>query len=771
VLTKLQNGYPTFMRRILFVIALLAAAAPAAKAVVVRGKVTTPLGNPIAGARVQLIQGPRSVADAVTGADGSYEIRSPFAGRFVLLTAPGIGSVGFAPQVSSPFYGSNTSLIAIDIALNNAGITPQVSAQQTRLVTPIEQLSAPITQIPAEALLTHVTPISELTPIPGSILVQYGQMGAPAYLYLRGAPPQTILTTVDGVTANPFGEAFNLSSISTTALATISPVPALEVMPTGNPLALTGASGGGVAITPIHATAPGPTLTYIGDAGPFGALHNEAVGAYTRSRYDLLGAFSRFDISNPTPDEPFHLITWAGEAGYHVSAGTSVRATVRYDTSAEALPNPFDLFRVNPEGKVAEQNLFGSAVFNTITNSQWRNVVRYGLARERGQTYDFNTPATGLPVTITGANGYTASGAAIFDPLPAREDAVTNRDEFSWQTSYPVREWLALTGEFRYQDERAADILPTAKTDLGRPHISAAVGLQGEIRHRVFYQASGFFDYSSLLGFTGSPRLGLTYVPVRPGLRKFHGTSLHFTAATGTRDPSLLEEAAVPNGLVAPRSRTLDLSVDQNILAQKLTLRATYFHSQFSHEFEPIALGSIASQPILSQTLALRTQGFESDLRYQPFQRVLLEAGYNYLAALTEQSAEAPSFNPAYPTIAIGALTALAGQRPFHRPPQSGFFLAEYSGRTLQASFKGAIAAHSDSSTGLVQTPTLLLPNRDLSPKYASLDGNVSFAVTRHIAVFTQLTNLTDNRHIAPYGFLSTPFLVRTGLRIRLGGE
>jgi iron complex outermembrane receptor protein/vitamin B12 transporter len=759
------------MRRTLLVTALLAAATPAAKAVVVRGKVTTPLGVPIAGARVQLIQGPRSVADTISGPDGTYEIRSPYAGRFVLLTAPSVGTFGFAPQVSAPFYGSSASSITIDIALNNAGITPQISPQQTGILTPIKQLATPFTQIPAEALLTHVTAISELTPIPGSSLVQYGQIGAPANLYLRGAPPQTILTTIDGVTANPLGQAFNFSPLSTTALTAVSPVPALEVLPTAQPLALTGASGGEVSITPIHATAPGPTLTYIGDAGPFGALHNEAFATYTRKRFDLLGAFSRFDISNPTPDEPFHLITWAGEAGYHVSSGTSVRTTVRYDESAEALASPYDLFRVNPNGKDAAQNLFASATFDTVSVSQWRNVVRYGMARERGQTYDFFTPATGLPVTLTGANGYSASGVAAFDPLPPREDRVTNRDEFSWLTIYPVRNWLALTGEFRYQDERAADILPADKSALGRTHIGAALAFSGELKHRFFYQGSGFFDSSSLLGFTGSPRLGLTYVPVRPGARIFRGTSLHATASTGTRDPSLLEEAAVPHGLLAPRSRTFDLSVDQNIMAQKLTLRGTYFHSQFTHEFEPIALGAIASQPVLSQTLALRTQGFESDLRYQPFQRVLLEAGYNYLAALTEQSAEAPSFNPAYPTIAIGGLTALGGQRPFHRPPQSGFFLAEYSGRTLNASLKGVLASHSDSSTGLLQTPALLLPNRDLSPKYASLDGNISFAATKRIAVFTQLTNLTDNRHIAPYGYLSTPFLIRTGLRVRLGRE
>jgi hypothetical protein len=70
------------MRRIVLVLALLAAAAPAAKAVIVRGKVTTPLGAPLAGARVQLIQGPRSVADTISGAWSPSASRRRSAHRF-----------------------------------------------------------------------------------------------------------------------------------------------------------------------------------------------------------------------------------------------------------------------------------------------------------------------------------------------------------------------------------------------------------------------------------------------------------------------------------------------------------------------------------------------------------------------------------------------------------------------------------------------------------------------------------------------------------------
>jgi len=43
--------------------------------------------------------------------------------------------------------------------------------------------------------------------------------------------------------------------------------------------------------------------------------------------------------------------------------------------------------------------------------------------------------------------------------------------------------------------------------------------------------------------------------------------------------------------------------------------------------------------------------------------------------------------------------------------------------------------------------------------------------VTSHITLYGELDNLLDQRHIAPIGYLSTPFSARAGVRIRLGRE
>lgn len=736
-----------------------------AHAVIIRGHVLSPLGAPQPGARVQLIQGQRSVGDAITGIDGEYEIRSDVSGRFILLTSASISSRLPAIQIGSPFYGGRADLLNFDIALDSAAITPQVSSQSTLRETPLAQQAIIPIQIRPDQLLTHATLLPELRPNPGAYLVQEGPNGTPSFLYLRGAAPAATKTVIDGISAEDLGGSFNLSTLSTSALSALVTEPAIELSPTANPLYALGAEAGVLSLHTPFAQTLRPTVLYTGDAGNLASLHNEVIGTLAHTRTDLLASFARFDTSNDTPATPFHVATYATNLGYHISAATSLRLTLRDDFSAGPPTSPIAFYGVAPSGRFANQDLYSGLTFETRTEANWHNLLRFGIARKRNEQFNYTTPLHGLPVTITGANGSSATGIATFLQPPPREDRVTNRDEYTYQTDYPFAGYLTALLTFRYVDQRAADLTPNLRQTVNRTNLSFAVGVQGQIRHRFFYETSGFVAHSPIYGFRGSPRVGLTYAPVRPGIRAFRGTTLHVTAATGFREPSLVESLASPT--VTPRSRTFDASIDQNLLSRKLTLQATYFHNQFSHDFEPVFLQPL----VVTSTLAFRTQGLETHLRYQPLPRLSMQGSYTYLAALTTQSLATPATNPSLPGTPIGALTALPGARPFHRPPHTGFLSAEYTGTTLTASVKAALSSRSDDSTYLIQNPTLLLPNRDLSPGWLSLDASVTYALTHRITAFTQLTNITDNRHIAPISYASTPFLIRTGLRIRIGGE
>lgn len=753
-------------RRLVFLILLLSLLAPAC-AVTVRGHVTTALGQPLSGARVQLIQltgGPRNAADAITDIDGSYELLSDASGRFLLIASPPLYSFEFAPQIGNQFYGGRNDVLRIDIALNAGEITPQLSSLSDLQGSPLKQLPAAPQQVPADALLTQAGIVPALRPLLAASVVQPGQFGTVARLYLRGAP--VAKTIVDGVNAEALGGGFNVSTLSSAGLAAIASAPAVEVSGVANPLYGLDAGSGVMSVTSARASTMHPVLTYVGDAGNLSTTRNDAIFSVVHSRADALLEFARLNTDNDLPAARLHQITESANLGYQISGNTSLRLTLRDDVDAAPLASPYDFYEVAPKTKLASQNLYGGLTLETRTAGDWHTLLRYGLARERAQAYNYFTPATGVSVTIVGANGSSAAGTASFLPVPVREDAVTNRDEYGLQTDYRFKTWLNVVGTARYQYERGADRSSILNYHVSRKHYTFATVLSGELKQRFFYDASGFLDHAGDLGLHGSPRVGINYVPVRPGLRKFRGTSLHLIAGTGVRELSVLEAALVGSKMV-PKSRTFSFGVEQNILPKKLEFKANYFYGQYSHETETLGLAPLK----LSNALAYRAQGLEVAVRYNPAPRWLISGGYTYLASLVERSAATAVFNPNLPGAAIGATTALIGARPFDRAPNRGFLTAEYSGTKLSLSLKASFSGRSDETTGLIRNPTLLLPNRDLSPRYAAVDASFSYDLTHAITVYSQLTNLLDDRHIAPIGYLSTPFGARVGVRLRLGRE
>ena len=661
------------------------------------------------------------------GPDGAYEIQSGLSGRFVLLT-----SRGSSVQVGSAFYGGSHDLLTRDIFLSPDAIYP----------APPASLPARPYVVPQQQLLFEATVLPALRPAPSTFLLQQGPLGSPAFLYVEGASPSATEVRIADVSAQDLGGRFNFATLGSSGLAADAAAPALVLTPAP---ALPNAELATAAFSPPTGESLHPVLHYTGDAGNLATVRNEAVATLANRRADLLASFARFDTANGTGAEavPFHLATAAANVGYHISGATSLRATLRQDVSATALA-PF--FGITRSGREAAQNVYAAATFSTSTVRQWSNTLRYGLARKRQQAFLF---APFAPQTIT-VNGVTAN--VTLPSAPPHEDLVTNRDEATYTTSYPVRAWLYPSLDLRYQNERAVDQATAYRESLTRTHLTAVPALAGELRHRVFYSAAATLDRSPTYGFNAAPSLGLTYAAVQPSPKRFHGTVLRATAATGFREPSLLE--ALNPG--TPRSRAFTLAEDQQILPS-LQLTTTYFHNQFSHDYELRTQSSATQQAVLSPTLAYRTQGLALDLRYHPYPRIRLAAGYTYLAALTEQSASRD-----------GLVSALPGARPFHRPPQTGYATAGYNGPRLSLSFKASFSSRSDDSTTLSALP---LPNRNLSPAWASLDAGASLVLTQRITAFTQLTNLADSRSIAPIGYRSAPFLLRTGLRIRLGRE
>ena len=424
---------------------------------------------------------------------------------------------------------------------------------------------------------------------------------------------------------------------------------------------------------------------------------------------------------------------------------------------------------------------------------------------------DCFTEYFGNVVTIRGANGYSVTGQASF--FIPEEDSVSNRDELYYQSDYTFPHRITALFGFRYQNERGSFVTDFDNEKIQRTNYQYTLQFQGDIKNRLFYSLGGGVEKNHLYGITGSPRIGLSYVPVRPSSRYFHGTKLRANVATGIQEPSLaLEFASLYNQLLAAgdtadiakfnigppgpqRSRTYDIGVDQNIIGQKLILNVGYFHNTFDHQLEGVSTGALIQifglPPSLADTVftpylnsqAFRAQGIETEIQYQPFHRLFIRGGYTYLDAVVLQSFSTDAYsngfgnnNPNFPGIPIGAEGPLVGARPFRRPPHSGFFAAQYTGNKFTAAFKGALASRSDDSTFLDGFDTnfgnsLLLPNRNLDFSYAKLDLYGTYAINHHISAFTELGNLLSQHNIGPIGYPSLPFTVRAGLKVRIGGD
>jgi vitamin B12 transporter len=803
---------------------------PCAQAVIIRGHLTDALSKPVPGGLVRLAQGGKVVAFAYADAAGLFEIRSTESGRFTLLGSAG----GFLPSVGVDFYGGVTDVLQQDVVLAANTVRQDITVTATGIPTPLPQLTSPVTLIPGEAMDLQVGVVDALRQEPGAFLVQTGQMGGVTSLFMRGGNSTANLVTVDGMPADDVGGTFDFGTVSSTAVSKIDVVRGPDSAMYG-----TDAGAGVVNIETPRGTTQEPELNYTGEAGNLFTYDNAASIGGTWQKLDYYGAFSRLDTSNALLFDQYHSGTSAINVGYDFTGNTLMRFTIRNADSVEGVPGAFNFQGLSQSNRQADQDLYSTLTLENRHKGKWHNLVRYGIARKREQELEFAAGGIFLPVdpgesfpgfpasgnvgnvvTIHGANGYTTTGQVqLFSGSNYDQDS--NRDQLYYQTDYSFSpHFIGLFG-FRYDDERGSfnDYDPgfffVEHEATQRTNFEYNLQFQGEFWNRLFYSAGGAVEKNHLYGIAGTPRLGLSYVPVRPSGKFFHGTRLRANAATGVQEPTLAIEfeslytqllavgdtADIALYHITPQSaelsRTYDIGVDQNVFGEKLTLKGGYYHNVFNRQLEGVDAEALDQYFKLNinpnvdlfdaflNSLAYRAQGAEVEVAWHPKPRILVRGGYTYLDARVVQSFAAdavaanqgmPTVNPNLPGIAIGALSPLVGARPFRQAPNTGYFDAQYTRPRLSVEIKGAVASKSDDSTFLENEDlnglnTLLLPNRDLDFGYLKLDMGITYRLKHGLTYFAQIDNLLDDRRIGPIGYPGLPLTFQTGLKLHLGGK
>ncbi len=789
----------------------------AAESGTLRGTVTDPLGAVVVSADVELLDGTSVAGKTTTDGTGSYLFHLQKAARYqVRAVAP-----TFQSTTSDPVFVAASGKAQIDITLATETLTQQVTVTATGTPTPTAQVGAAVSILTADQYRYSTEVQDPLRLIPGAQITQTGQTGGTTGLSIRGGNVNANKVLIDGVPADDIGGAVEFANIDSVGFAK------MEVLREPNS-ALYGsdALAGVVSLTTARGNTLLPLLTYSGDGGNFNSFRQVGILSGAYRHFDYYSAFAATQTQNSLPNSDFHNGTYAGNFGWTPNTANDLRFTIRHlDVSADQ-PNAILLYGIPDDTNVREHDSYYSAAWNNQTTEKWHNQIRYGGLRLNYNFTDF--AATGIydpdldvylgaPVNVKGANGYTVNGQAIFqygasygETYPNDYLAPSKRDFVYAQTDYRVNEHIVALGAFKYEDERGSTLTsggtPTA---IERGNYSYTIQLEGDIRNRLYYTLGSGLEDNGLFGFAATPRASLAYYLFRPtNAHWLSGTKLNFSFGKGIKEPSIYYQsislydifAALPNGAdlikqyqVSPigpeTSRTYDGGVDQQLWNGRGRITLTYFHNEFTNgvEFVPqsalIALGlPAASDPAVQygaavNSQAFRAQGAEIATEYEIGSHLFARGGYTYLDAVVQQSFSSeslPSYNPNFPTIAIGAFSPLVGARPFRRAPHSGYFGLTYNRSKWYGSFTGTLVGRRDDSDFLTDSNfgnTLLLPNRNLDGAYQRLELGGGYQFTRSLTAYTDIQNLLSEHYSEAFGYPALPFTFRAGVKISFGGE
>ena len=785
-----------------------------------RGAVRDPLGAVVAGATVELLNGTVVVKTTTTDGTGNYIFDVPSSARYrVRAVAP-----TFQSTTSESLYITKSAKAELDITLATQTLTQQVSVTASATPTPIAQIGASVTVLTADDYRQYTEVQDPLRQIPGLQMTQTGQLGGATGLSIRGGSTTANKVLIDDVPVNDIGGAVDFANFATVGVERI------EVLREPNS-ALYGsdALAGVVSLTTARGTTKLPLFTYAGDGGNFSTYHQEVTASGVARQFDYYGAFGRLDSRNNLPNDSFHNATYTGNFGWNPNPANDLRFTVRHLSVSGGQPNGILLYGIPDDAAQKAQNTYYSGAWNNQATAKWHNEIRYGGLRLRSQFDDFAPTGVpdpsgsgnflGAPITITGANGFSVTGQAIFQfagsTYPNQFTAVTNRDFVYAQTDYRINPHIVALGGFKYEAERGStQSAGSPASTISRGNYSYTLQISGDIRNRFYYNIGSGIENNGLFGLAGTPRASVAYYVARPSATGWlSGTKLHASFGKGIKEPNVFQQgsslfnilSAVPDGsgLIAQfhvgqigpeNSRTYDGGVDQELWNGRMRLGLTYFHNEFTNGIEFVPQAGLAELGVPAANLpavefgayinseAFRSQGVEFEAQYKINSRLFARGGYTYTDAVVQHSFSSDqegggvrntAFN--FGTIPIGAFSPLVGARPFRVAPHSGYFGLNYSHSKFYSSLTGTLVGRRDDSDFLFDDAdfkqTMLLPNRNLDGAYQRLDLSGGYQVTSRLTAYANIQNLLSEHYAQTFGFPSLPFTFQSGIKITFGGE
>jgi vitamin B12 transporter len=773
----------------------------------IAGVVQDALGARVPGATVTLIGQQGQAGETTAGAEGAYTFRNVASGRYQVVARAN----GFEPITSEAVFVGSGQQAVVDVTLQIGPLQQSVVVTAAATDVTQAQTGAPVTVIdqPLLTALNKPDVVEVLRLVPGSQIVQVGARGGQASLFIRGGNANFNKVLVDGIPVNDIGGAFDFAQMS---LAGIERVEVLRQ--TNSVMYGSDALAGVVELTTRRGRTRTPLLEYSLDGGNLGTFSTAAsVGGAIR-RIDYFASFGRFDTDNSVPNNEYENGTFAARVGAAVGRGTDLSLSVRRTDAEFESANGFSLYRIADDSSSDKGQTFVSVAARSQWTDRVQSSVRFGWVDDK---FAFRNPSpTGTPfdpfgfganylgdtVTLTGANGYSVTGRAIFDfggTFPSLFDTRTRRQVISGDATMQVTSDLAVSGGGRFEREQGFDD-PDGDASATRNNGGVFVEGRYTLMNRHYVNAGLGVEHNEVFETAVTPRVSIASYLRQPATAGLGETKLTLNAGTGIKAPSVFQgdnsvfalvqgtPAAAGVEPVGPeRSRSFDVGIEQAFAGNRARARASYFYNTFDDLLEflgrsqliligvPPAVANATAFGGYVNAASFKAQGLEFSAEAQPHPFVRVMGSYTYLdAEVTEALSATASTNAAFPGIPIGAFSALVGERPFRRPANSGTLLVSYERGPAQVTFAGYFAGKRDDSTFLTDGffgSSMLLPNQNLAAAYQKFDLSGSYQVHPRLRGYASIENLFDRTYEAAFGFPSLPLTARVGFKVLVGGD
>ena len=764
----------------------------------VTGTVKDPSGAVLPGATIEATVAGLPVATAIAGPDGRYSIALAPATLHQLRARMN----GFADQAFDIRTASAPA--THDFTLRIAAVADQVVVTATRVAERRSSTTESMAVFTAKEIeaLGSTSLVDVLRMVPGLNVESTGREGALSSLFARGGESDYNLVLVDGVRVNPSGGAYDFSRISA------SEIDRLEVVRGGQSSLYGSDAIGSVVQVFTKRAAPGDAPRVIGslEGGSFDTVRGDATllgGARRRVDYALGAAYrgteGAFQDILPEHDT-FRQTSIDAGVGAILGDRATLRSGVRYANAKGKALGPID-YGARDTGTAADtrdlswhldvshrvsDRIDQSAQVNYFTSYRLSSDTigdpTYRVYAILGGTPGALYPNSPYLVRLLDAAAFAAyqSGAQTLPPgdflattpFGVSDFTSSSRSEFRrpavrYQANATWGGSQTLSGGYDY--ERESD--PLNPSFLVANH---AVFAQQQFRARDRWLATvGVrLDRNSNYGDSASPKLSLGgfLVPYRDAA--VSSLKLFSNIGRGIKNPQFgeLYSTAFTDGnpnLRPERARTIDAGAEITFARQRVLARVTYFDNHFNDQVAFKSTGpGVDGKPDYINIDGSKANGWEIEGALQrPVAGFSASAGYAFVdTRVVAFVSTSEQFQP--------------GQPLLRRPKHSAMLRASYvRGRATvsvnvrhvgdrdDAAFLGLAAVVSP------QFPAGRAVDITVNPGYTVswLGGEVR--VSRGVAAYLRIDNVTDTSYESVLGYPGLPRSVVAGVRVNLAAR